>query len=41
MAAGKSRLARALAARNNAALLVQHDFLEGLYPGEITDIPDS
>jgi hypothetical protein len=30
MAAGKSRPARALAARNHAALLLQDDFLEAL-----------
>ena len=39
MAAGKSTLARELAARENAVLLVQDDFLDRLYPGEITDIP--
>ena len=40
MAAGKSTLARDLAQRENAILLVQDDFLEGLYPGEISDIAD-
>src|SRR6266851_1041732 len=39
MAAGKSTLARDLAARENAVLLVQDDFLDALFPGEITDIP--
>ena len=38
MAAGKSTLARDLADRENAALLVQDDFLDALFPGEITDI---
>ena len=39
MAAGKSTLARNLALRENAILLVQDDFLKALFPGEITDIP--
>jgi predicted kinase len=39
MAAGKSTLARDLAVRENAVLLVQDDFLGALFPGEITDIP--
>jgi predicted kinase len=39
MAAGKTTLAKDLAERENAILLVQDDFLEALYPGEITDIP--
>ena len=39
MAAGKSSLARDLAERENAILLVQDQFLDSLYPGEITDIP--
>jgi predicted kinase len=39
MAAGKSTLARELALKEHAVLLVQDDFLEALYPGEITDIP--
>jgi predicted kinase len=39
MAAGKSTLARDLAVRENAVLLVQDDFLDALFPGEITDIP--
>ena len=39
MAAGKSTLARDLVERGNAILLVQDEFLEGLFPGEIADIP--
>ena len=39
MAAGKSTLSRQLAERENAVLLVQDEFLERLYPGEIVDIP--
>ena len=39
MAAGKSTLARDLAQRENAVLLVQDEFLDRLFPGEITDIP--
>jgi predicted kinase len=38
MAAGKSTLARDLANRENAVLLMQDDFLDALFPGEITDI---
>lgn len=38
MAAGKSTLARELADRENAVLLVQDDLLGDLFPGEITDI---
>jgi predicted kinase len=38
MAAGKSTLARDLAERGDAILLVQDEFLEGLFPGEITEI---
>src|SRR5262245_15216280 len=38
MAAGKSTLAKELAQRDNAILLVQDEFLDRLYPGEITDI---
>jgi predicted kinase len=38
MAAGKSTLARELAVRENAILLVQDELLDALYPGEITDI---
>ena len=39
MAAGKSTFARDLAVRENAVLLVQDDFLNVLFSGEITDIP--
>jgi predicted kinase len=39
MAAGKSTLARNLAARENTVLLVQDDFLNALFPGETIDIP--
>src|SRR5207253_898934 len=39
MAACKSTLARELADRENAVLLVQDDFVTALFPGEITDIP--
>jgi hypothetical protein len=39
MAAGKSTLARDLAQRENAVLLVQDEFLDRPFPGEITDIP--
>lgn len=38
MAAGKSTLARELADRENAVLLVQDDLLGALFPGEITDV---
>jgi predicted kinase len=38
MAAGKSTLARDLANRKNTVLLVQDDFLDALFPGEIIDI---
>jgi len=38
MAAGKSTLARDLADREKAILLVQDDLLDTLFPGEITDI---
>lgn len=40
MAAGKSTLASALAARDNAVLLVQDELLGTLYPGEILDLSD-
>ena len=40
MAAGKSTLARDLAEREDAILLVQDEFLETLWPGEITDVPE-
>jgi predicted kinase len=39
MAAGKSTLARELAERENAVLLVEDEFLDRLFPGEILDIP--
>src|SRR5258705_106084 len=39
MAAGKSTLARDLAERENAVLLVQDEFLDRLFPGEIIDTP--
>jgi hypothetical protein len=38
MAAGKSTLARDLANRENAVLLVQNDLLDAFFLGEITDI---
>ena len=40
MAAGKSTLARTLAERENAVVLVEDEFLERLFPGEIRDISD-
>jgi predicted kinase len=40
MAAGKSTLARELAARQDAVLIVQDEFLARLFPGEIVDVPD-
>jgi len=39
MAAGKSTLARDLASRENAVLLVQDELLDKLFPGEIVDVP--
>jgi predicted kinase len=39
MGAGKSTLARDLAQRHDAVLLVEDEFLAHLFPGEITDIP--
>ena len=39
MASGKSTLARELAERGDAILLVQDQLLDRLYPDEITDIP--
>src|SRR5262249_8358334 len=39
MAAGKSTLAKELALREPAILLVQDELLDHLFPGEITDIP--
>ena len=38
MAAGKSTLSKELAARKDAVLLVQDEFLEQLFPGEVIDI---
>jgi predicted kinase len=38
MAAGKSTLAKDLAEREHAILLVQDELLDALFPGEITDI---
>ena len=38
MAAGKSTLAKKLADRENAILLVQDELLQALYPSQITDI---
>ena len=40
MAAGKSTLAKKLAKKNNAILLIEDDWLSQLYPEEITDIPE-
>ena len=40
MAAGKSTLARDLAQRSEAILLVQDELLEGLFHGEIADVAD-
>jgi len=40
MAAGKSTLAKDLAERERAVLLVQDALLEALFPGEIRDVPD-
>lgn len=40
MAAGKSTHARRLARAKNAVLLVQDEFLDALYPGEIQSIQD-
>src|SRR5262249_6961766 len=39
MAAGKSTLAKDLAQREGAILIGQDEFLDHLFPGEITDIP--
>jgi predicted kinase len=38
MASGKSTLARTLAAQEHALLLAEDDFLERLFPGQITDL---
>ena len=40
MEAGKTTLSRELAARENAVLLVQDDFLAALCPSEIANISD-
>ena len=40
MAAGKSTYARELAQTKNAALLIQDELLESLYPGEIRNVQD-
>jgi predicted kinase len=39
MAAGKSTLSEELAGREEAVLLVQDEFIERLFPGEIVDVP--
>jgi predicted kinase len=39
MAAGKSTLAREIARREDAVLVVQDEFLIKLFPGEVVDIP--
>ncbi|HLO47976.1 MAG TPA: ATP-binding protein [Kamptonema sp.] len=39
MAAGKSTLAREIAQREDAVLVVQDEFLSKLFPGEVVDIP--
>ena len=38
MAAGKSTLSRQLAAQEHAVLLVEDEFLERLFPGQISDL---
>lgn len=40
MAAGKSTLARTLAEREDAVLLVQDEWLERLFPGQIVEVAD-
>jgi len=40
MAAGKSTLAKELAEKHKAILLVEDDWLSELYPNEITNIPE-
>ena len=40
MASGKSTLARELAEREGAILVVQDEWLAALFPGEITSIPE-
>jgi predicted kinase len=39
MASGKSMLARDLSRSHGAVLLVQDEFLDRLYPGEVIDLP--
>src|SRR5262245_48091151 len=39
MAAGKSTYARELAGERNAVLLVEDEFVDALFPNEITDVP--
>ena len=39
MAAGKSTLAKELAARERALLLNQDQLIERLFPGEVIDVP--
>lgn len=39
MAAGKSTLAREIAQREDAVLVVQDEFLIKLFPGEVVDVP--
>ena len=39
MAAGKSTLAKALAAQHGITVFSEDQLLESLYPGEITDLP--
>jgi predicted kinase len=38
MGAGKSTLSRELASRHQALLLIEDEFLERLFPGQITDL---
>lgn len=40
MAAGKSTLSKALAARDGALLLAQDEWLERLFPGQIVEVAD-
>ena len=40
IAAGKSTLAKELAARHDAVLLIEDDWLSKLYPGELSSIDD-
>ena len=39
MAAGKSTLAKEIAQREDAVMLIQDEFLSQLFPGEVVDIP--